>query len=213
MNAIRPRWSDLPTSVRATLEARLNSRLAEVHGVTGGFTPGMASVLRADTGERFFVKATSPRPNPSAPDAYRREAQVAQALPDGLPTPRLLWWGEVEEWTMLVFEYVEGVTPRPTEPSDLHQVLRAVETLARLLTPSPIVAPRLSDGWADDFSSWRNGSLACLTCRVGLETGSLRPCPHSSHLRRFGPRRQKESRCCTGTCAWTTCSSRKAAYR
>lgn len=123
--------------------------------MTGGFTPGLASVLRSGTGERLFVKAARSQPNPQTQQAHRREARIVTALPSTVPAPRMLWWDEIENWTVLVFEYVAGVAPRPGDPVHLAHVLRAVETLAEVLTPSPVNAPPLSDDAATDFRFWR----------------------------------------------------------
>lgn len=123
--------------------------------MTSGFTPGLASVLQSGSGERFFVKAASSRPNPQTRQAHRREARIVTALPSAVPAPRMLWMDEIEGWTVLVFEYVEGVGPRLSDPVHLAQVLRTVQTLAEVLTPSPVEAPFLSDDAATDFHFWR----------------------------------------------------------
>ncbi|HKS91738.1 MAG TPA: hypothetical protein VJQ83_07400, partial [Tepidiformaceae bacterium] len=89
--AQRLQWHELPGHVRAALEARLGSLVAEAISQPGGFSPGLASRLVLADGRRVFVKAVSGAQNRESPAIYRQEARYAAALPAEVPAPRLLW--------------------------------------------------------------------------------------------------------------------------
>jgi hypothetical protein len=109
----------------------------------GGFSPGLAARISLAGGRRVFVKAVSGLINPDSPGIYRREAQIAAALPASVPTPRFLDSLEDGDWIALMFEDIEGTTPHiPWRPEELERVLAAVAELTALLTPAPIAAER-----------------------------------------------------------------------
>ena len=118
----------------------------------GGFTPGFASVLTCADGSRHFVKAASTKAQKLFAGSYREEARKLQALPPGVPAPRLLWLLD-DDWVVLGIEYVEGRTPRrPWRQAELDACLDALELVARELTPSP---PELDlVAIADEMASW-----------------------------------------------------------
>jgi aminoglycoside phosphotransferase (APT) family kinase protein len=186
---VRIAWDALPERVRAAIEGWLGSRVVEAATQPGGFSPGVASRLRAEDGRRVFVKAVSPASNPDSPRFHRREARIAGALPPSAPVPRLLWTYDEgpEGWIALVYEDVEGRHPRlPWQPAELDRVIEAMALLAESLTPSPVpketastVASWLSRhgrGWQrflaeplegrDDWSIRHAGALAELEARA-----------------------------------------------
>lgn len=148
-------WRDLPAAVRALIEERLGSPVVEAVSAAGGFTPGLASTITGADGATAFVKAISAAQAQDGPGFYRREIEIASALPAAAPAPRLLWSHDDGDWVVLGFEHVEGRNPDATAPVELEAVLRAVERLAQALTPSPVTAPRLVDEYRHDFSGWR----------------------------------------------------------
>ena len=79
----------------------------------GGFTPGFASVLTCSDGSRHFVKAASTKAQKLFAGSYREEARKLQALPPGVPAPRLLWLLD-DDWVVLGIEHVEGRTASPS---------------------------------------------------------------------------------------------------
>ncbi|GIE76979.1 hypothetical protein Aph02nite_29290 [Actinoplanes philippinensis] len=154
MNVTRLRWTDIPAPLRSRAEAAVGTPLHEIASAPGGFTPGVASAVAGDSGARFFVKAIS-RGTSEVAGAYRREAQVAAALPPQAPSPRLLWWHDDGDWIVMVFEHVDGRTP---QLADLGAVMDAVAALGAI--PGPEGLPRIADEYADDFSGWRDIAAA-----------------------------------------------------
>lgn len=147
---VRLDWAAVPAPVRAEVERRLGSPVAEAISQPMGFSPGVAARLRLADSRRVFVKAAGPKPNPGLPAIHRQEARVVSALPVSTPSPRLLAvYDEGEDssgaaagWIVLVFEEVEGHHPaQPWEPGELKRVLEALAGLGDLLTPSPLAEP------------------------------------------------------------------------
>lgn len=139
--------------MRAAVEDRLGSAVVRAESQSAGFSPGVAARLRTESGRRVFAKAAGPEPNPLTPVAHRREARIADALPEGAPVPRLLWSLDEGEggWVVLVFEDVEGRNPAvPWRVDELEEVLEALAALSDSLTPSPL-PPDAAAGAAGDW--------------------------------------------------------------
>ena len=135
--ARRLEWPMLPPPLRDLIERRCGSPVVEAHTRNRGFTPGFASVLECEDGSRHFVKAASLRAQSVFAHAYREEARKLEALPEGVPAPRLLWSYD-GEWVALGIDHVEGRHPvRPWTADDLDACLDALETIADRLTPAP----------------------------------------------------------------------------
>lgn len=128
-----------------------------------GFSPGAAARLRLEGGQRAFVKAVGPEPNPDSPDIHRAEARIAAALPESTPAPRLLGSFDQDGWVILLFEDIAGDMPaQPWVPDELGRVLAALADLAETLTPAPVDAPVAAErldaqfrGWRDLDAAWR----------------------------------------------------------
>ena len=149
-------WRDLPAAVRALIEGRLGSPVVGAVSAPGGFTPGLASRVDSAAGSTVFIKAISAAQTPDGPLFYRREIEMASALPAAAPAPRLLWSHDDGDWVVLAFEHVEGRNPDPAVRTHREALLQALERLALTLTPSPVRAPRLVDQRRRDFSGWRD---------------------------------------------------------
>lgn len=135
--ALRLEWPMLPPPLRDLIERRCGSPVIAAHTRNRGFTPGFASVLECEDGTRHFVKAASLRAQGPFAAAYREEARKLEALPEGVPAPRLLWSYD-GEWVALGIDHVEGRHPiRPWTAGDLDACLDALETVADRLTPAP----------------------------------------------------------------------------
>ncbi|WP_326645239.1 hypothetical protein OG884_12555 [Streptosporangium sp. NBC_01755] len=132
---MRPQWDDLPNNVRHTVEQQIGQVL-KAEPVTKGLMPGLAARLHTEDGGAVFLKAVSTA-SPAA-TLYERERQAGAVLPPGLPTPRLRWSGEVEEWIVLLHEYVDGrdADLSPGSP-DVPLVLDTLVVLNEALTPHP----------------------------------------------------------------------------
>ena len=131
----------------------------------GGFSPGVAARLVLADGRRVFVKAVSGSINPDSPGMHRREARIAAALPASVPAPRFLDVYDEGDWIALMFEDIEGTTPRtPWQPPELDRVLRAIEELSAGLTPAPIGVEPAGELMPNVFTGWQR--LA-----AGVESG------------------------------------------
>ena len=174
-------WDAVPVGVRAAIEERIGSRVTGAVSAETGFSPGLASLLTTDGGERVFVKAVSRAANPDSPALHRREAEVTGALPPGV-APRLRWWFDDGEWVALGLEPVAGRHPgSPWSPHDVALVLEALDRLRAVPAPAtlepcgPDLAAMLT-GWsaiasdperADDVPAWARPHLAALIDREG----------------------------------------------
>lgn len=150
-------WLLLPPMIRRLIEDRIGYRVVRAESAGSGFTPGFASVLIGEEGQRSFVKAASTKAQQQFADSYREEARKLAQLPAGLPAPRLLWTHEDDLWVILGLEYVAASAPaRPWRREQLDACLDTLETVADLLSTPPsglrlnrIVddIPALTDGW------------------------------------------------------------------
>ena len=86
----RPRWGDLPPSVRRQIEDLVGDEVLAAENCQGGFSPGFASRLALASGKRAFAKAVDGAEWPSQAPMYRDEAHVAAGLPAGMPVPQFL---------------------------------------------------------------------------------------------------------------------------
>jgi aminoglycoside phosphotransferase (APT) family kinase protein len=151
----------VPEPVRLAFERWTGARVVSARSQPGGFSPGVAARLRLDNGERVFVKAIGPKPNPDSPAFHRKEARVASALPEDVPAPRLRWSFDDGEtgWVVLVFDEVHGDHPaQPWLLAELDRVVGGMQELARSLTPSPLSAdavPTASERLATQICGWR----------------------------------------------------------
>ncbi|WP_030158139.1 phosphotransferase [Glycomyces sp. NRRL B-16210] len=135
--AVRDTWETLPPHVRERVTAELGGAPADIRMAGGGFSGGFAARVRADSGAELFVKAAG-SDKAFALAAYRQEARVNPALPEGIPAPRLEFAADFEDWTVLGFETVEGRAPTlPMTPRDLALMLDAWAEAATHLTPAP----------------------------------------------------------------------------
>ena len=144
-------WLLLPPMVRKYISGRLGSPVADAVSAGSGFTPGFASVLTGENGAKLFVKAANKTAQRPFAEAYREEIRKLEALPPGLPVPRLLWSHEDDLWVILGFEYVPGRNPaRPWGRHELDDCLDMFESIADSLTPAP---PNLRlHTFAEDFA-------------------------------------------------------------
>ncbi|SHF64370.1 phosphotransferase family protein [Streptoalloteichus hindustanus] len=148
-------WADLPDSLRAALGGALGPVEGEYRH-SGGFSPGLASSFEVEGGRRVFVKAINAARNPDAPGLYRREIEVASALPADVSAPRLLWTYDDGDWVALAFEHVRGRHPaEPWHEPELRRVIAAIDVLATHLTPSPLSSvPSAAVDLGDAFGAW-----------------------------------------------------------
>jgi len=159
--ARRLTWPFLPRPLREYVERRLGGTVVDAQSQDAGFTPGFASVLTLDGGERFFLKAANRKAQAAVASAYAQEARTHTLLAGLVPAPALLWWepprGE-DGWVLLCFEAYDGHLPgRSWDVGELERALDLAEDVAgRLhtlpdgLQLSPLVeeVPALVTSWS-----------------------------------------------------------------
>jgi aminoglycoside phosphotransferase (APT) family kinase protein len=153
---VRLPWHQLPEQVRQAIQHAAGSPIVEVTERTGGFSPGIAARLELADGTSRFVKATSTELNPDSYRIYEMEAEIAGALPAGVPTPRLLGRLTAGSWIALLFEYAPGRPPlEPWDAGELRAVLDLIAELPGLLAPSRMPVPTAAELFGRAFHGWR----------------------------------------------------------
>lgn len=150
-------WGRVPARVRAEVERKLGAGVVSATNQAGGFSPGLAARAKLANGRRVFIKAVAPELNPDSPDFHRSEARIVEAIPESAPVPRLLFFVDIDEWVVLVFQDIEGVAPQePWRLTELGRVLDATVDLAAALDPAPVSEPTLEQSYGEVFQGWRH---------------------------------------------------------
>jgi len=179
---VRLEWLAVPERVRSAVEQWAGSAVLAAISQRSGFSPGVAARLRLADGQRLFVKAIGPVPNPDSPAMHRREARIVAALPDNVAVPRLRWFFDEGErgWVVLIFDEVAGHHPaQPWRQDELDRVLDGLATLANLLTPSPLPLTTVgtaADAVARQLCGWQRlrDAADCSADREKLDAWSRR---------------------------------------
>lgn len=144
MSMSRIPFEQLPGDVRQAVVDKTGA----VHAagtVRGGMNSGIASVLETESGS-VFVKGI-PADHPQV-GAQRREAAIAPHLPASCP--RLYWHLELDGWSLLGYEVVDGRHADYTPGSpDLPLVEAALAELQGITAPAGIKIKDAVDRWAD----------------------------------------------------------------
>jgi hypothetical protein len=133
----RLRWSELPGSVVAAVESVLGEPVLAVDSQSSGFSDGSADRVRTASGRTAFVKAAR---SPDTAGLHRREVAVLEALPPGVPAPRLLGTFDDGEWVALVISDVAG------RHADSGSSAAVLSSLANLPTASGLSLPTAAEG-------------------------------------------------------------------
>ncbi|MFE9783241.1 phosphotransferase family protein [Streptomyces sp. NPDC005775] len=137
-------FEQLPGDVRQAVA----DKTGDVHQavtVAGGMNSGIASVLETDGGS-VFVKGI-PVDHPQV-GAQRREAAVAPHLPASCP--RLYWHLELDGWSLLGYEVIEGRHADYAPGSaDLPLVEAALAELQGVTAPAGVQIKDAVDRWED----------------------------------------------------------------
>ena len=182
---MRVHWNDLPGLIRDAIEERIGGRVVEAVTQAGGFSPGLAARLLLEDGRRIFVKAVSEAANPDSPAMHRREAEVVAAMPHGAPVPRLRWTYENEGWVVLGFEDIDCRHPRlPWQEDDLALVVRSLQEMSVLLTPSPLESDTAASRFAHGIRGWER---ALLRRETRLDTWAMRNLERLAELEGSAP--------------------------
>lgn len=130
----RLHWAQLPTGPRHAVEEHFGP-VTTAHSAPPGLTLGVAAKLVTATGP-LFLKAI-PTDDPTA-RLYAREHAVGHRMPPQAPAPRLLWSHDLDGWTLLAFEFVNGRSADLSPGSaDIPPILDTLTRLTTDLTPSP----------------------------------------------------------------------------
>ncbi|MDO8108246.1 phosphotransferase [Isoptericola sp. b441] len=138
-------WADMPRDLRSRIAELAGAAVVAEAPATVGFSPGYASLLELGDGTQVFVKAVSPEQNPDSPNLARAEIRALEALPPGVPAPRLQWSHDDGTWVVMGITAVAGRSPEhPWTPEQRRRVLDLAAELARAGTPAPACLPPLS---------------------------------------------------------------------
>jgi hypothetical protein len=136
-------FEQLPVDVRQAVVDKTGA-VHQAVTVSGGMNSGIASVLETESGSVFVKGIPSDHPQVGA---QRREAAVAPHLPASCP--RLYWHLELEGWSLLGYEVVDGrhADYAPGSP-DLPLVEAALAELQGITAPADVEIKDAVDRWA-----------------------------------------------------------------
>lgn len=139
--ARRPAWTDLPGPVRREIEVLAGGTVESAVSQGSGYTPGFASRLQLNNGQRVFVKAASSE-HPWMIEAYQAEADKLRLLPVEVPAPDVIFERHCRvddrDWLIIGFTDIDGRPPdRPWREDQATAVLDTVASTSRALTPPP----------------------------------------------------------------------------
>lgn len=144
MSMTRIHFEHLPRDVHHAVADKTGA-IHDVMNASGGMNSGVAAVLETDSG-RVFVKGI-PVSHPQV-GAQRREAAVAPHLPASCP--RLYWHLELDGWSLLGYEVVDGRHACYAPGSeDLPLVEAALVELQAVTAPGEVEIKDAVDRWAD----------------------------------------------------------------
>jgi hypothetical protein len=157
--AVRPKWADLPPSLREAISERLGGPVVAARSAGGGFTRAFAASLTTKNGFRAFIKA-APFRDPIS-QSYAQESSITTTLPVVVAAPRPRWTMTHSDYFVLCLDYVDGAVPSlPWNPAELESAVEAWNTAARALATPPFPGlPRLSDIVQSEMSVWTSGLL------------------------------------------------------
>ncbi|WP_406386410.1 aminoglycoside phosphotransferase [Streptomyces sp. NBC_01618] len=140
----RIHFEQLPAEVRQAVADKTGA-VHQAETMRGGMNSGIASVLDTDSGS-VFVKGI-PADHPQV-GAQRREAAVAPHLPPSCP--RLYWHLELDGWSLLGYEVVDGrhADYAPGSP-DLPLVEAALTELQGIMAPTDVEIKQAVDRWEE----------------------------------------------------------------
>jgi hypothetical protein len=124
----KPRWSDVPESVRAEAERRLRSRVVRATRAYGGYAASATFRLVLANGRRAFFKAGYPPPPGSAaifPIDREEKRYRALAPAVGRWMPKQYGSFKKEQWHVLLMEDLGPATMPPWSPDKTRRAARS----------------------------------------------------------------------------------------
>lgn len=183
MSRLQPRavgkrlaYADVPTHVREWVEARIG-KASVIAEHRGGMSPGCATSLEVEDGQRFFVKAVGEQLNQRTVEIFRSEVALLRALPQVSYRPPLLAALDDQGWVALLLEHVEGRYPDFDDDADFEAVLTTVTSQVVALTPPPVTTDRLAtsaDRWLARWDLVRQDPPAYLPSWAAERVDELR---------------------------------------
>jgi hypothetical protein len=167
-------WGDAPDVVRDAIADSVGKVVGH-RDLHGGMSPGPATILELDSGERVVAKAVAAAANAQTYELYQREADVLRRLPGSVPAANLRAFIEVGGWAVVVTSYVPGQVAGPPWTSEAVEAVRVAAKQASE-HPAPTgmkpVIERLPDldGWRvvaeGPLDDWEKQHARQLAARV-----------------------------------------------
>jgi hypothetical protein len=137
----KPDWENVPSSLRAKIEACIGEPVRAADIVWGGFGPSATFVLTGESGARYFCKGTHPGQTPQGHAALLRERYNYEHFPEiEAFGPRYIGGVDDGDWHMAVLDYVPRAQNVPPWVGDLAD--RTIALVARFHKASPERAAR-----------------------------------------------------------------------
>lgn len=144
MSMSRIPFEQLPADVRQAVADKTGA-VHQAVTAPGGMNSGIASVMETGSGSVFVKGIPADHPQVAA---QRREAAVAPHLPQSCP--RLYWHLELDGWSLLGYEVVDGRHADYTPGSpDLPLVEAALTELQGITAPADVEIKDAVDRWAE----------------------------------------------------------------
>jgi hypothetical protein len=141
----------MPQPIRRWVVDLLGSRISESHEQVGGMSPGCATRLVSDDGQRIFVKVVGTPLNPLTPDLFRREITALDLIGDHELWARMLASWDDGDWVAIVLEDVEGRHPDLADDSTMDLLLAETERFGQVLATRVPDPPAPSVGGIGDL--------------------------------------------------------------
>ena len=128
---LRTAWQQLPPGVRAAVEAEVGT-IVGATTAREGLNSEVAAFLELADGKTIFVKGL--RHGQAKAVTQQREAMIAPYVSD--ISPNLLWQIDLDGWSLLGFDYIDGRHADYSPGSqDIGEVVRLIDALDEIPCP------------------------------------------------------------------------------
>jgi hypothetical protein len=137
----KPKWSEVPESVRAEAERRLGSRVLRATRAYGGYAASATFRLALTNGRRAFFKAGYPPPTGSAaifPIAHEEKRYRALGTLLGRHAPKQFGSFRRDAWHVLLMEDLGPATIPPWSPAKARAAARSYARFHRSTLGAPM---------------------------------------------------------------------------
>ena len=154
---VKPRWREIPTAVRTSVEELLGARVARAARVWGGYAPTPTFRLKLEDGRRAFIKGTHPELVEFATLAIVREKRVYEELGELIAGWAPVFHGSIEVagWKILALEDLGPKSVPPWSRGLEAKILKGYASFhqSTIDREIPQWVPRPKD-WLDRHMSW-----------------------------------------------------------